>query len=209
MFEADEDTPDEDTPESLLLLRTAYAELRRSVDKLPHPLGVVLVRHYGLDGDEPETYAQIAEALGRKTSAIASISHRAHWQLGRLLRGPAPKPTGPLSREELQDLQQIAHGCPPTSFWRDVPVRLSARGLLVKTQEGWSVTERGAYVAHVSLADPFKPYRCQCRGAWAGCPLCGMAYHSHSYSRFYIPLRCSVCRGELEAANEQGPHLHG
>lgn len=201
---------DEDTPESLLLRRTAYAELRAAVAKLNPYEAEVVRRHFGLDGGEPETYPEMSVAMGRHKSSLSSTTQRALWHLGRLLK-PPPEPLPPgLDDEEAADLLQLAHDCPPLSWGARVLVNLSARGLVREGRDEerkWVVTERGAVTARFVNADPFKPYRCRCHGKWATCPVCRAVYHTHSLSGFYLPPRCKTCRGELEAANDQGPHL--
>lgn len=201
---------DEDTPESLLLRRTAYAELHAAVAKLNPYEAEVVRRHFGLGGGEPETYPEIGASMGRHKSSLASTTHRALWHLGRLLK-PPPEPLPPgLDAEEREDLLQLAHGCPPLSWGSRVLVNLSARGLVREgrgEERKWVVTERGAVAARFANSDPFKPYRCRCPGKWAACPLCGAVYHTHSFSGVYLPLRCKECRGEMEPANDQGHHF--
>lgn len=200
---------DEETPESALLRRTAYAELYAAVDKLNPYEAEVVRRHFGLDGEEPETYPEMSVAMGRHKSSLSSTAQRALWHLGRLLK-PTPEPPPPmLDDEEAADLLQLAHDCPPLSWGARVLVTLSSRGLVREgrgEERKWVVTERGAVTARFVNPEPFKLYRCRCHGKWAACPLCGAVYHTHSFSGVYLPLRCKECRGEMEPANDQGPH---
>lgn len=203
------------TAETLLLARTAYAELHTALAKLSPQEVEAVSRHFGLVG-EPETYEAIGASSGKTKSAVAATLRRALWRLHRLLRA-APEPLAPeLDAEERDDLRQIANECPPFAFRDEVRRRLVRRGLIRQKERNpdrlperlnWEATEKGAIVARLVEPNPFRPYRCLCAGKWTACPLCGETYHTHSMSGFWLPPRCKVCRGELDPANDQGLHF--
>jgi RNA polymerase sigma factor (sigma-70 family) len=58
------------SPEEDVFQSAEAARVRESVDRLPEPLRVTLIRRFGLDGSTPETQAEAARALGLARETI-------------------------------------------------------------------------------------------------------------------------------------------
>ncbi len=81
-------------PDEFVYAGQVRAETRALVDRLPSRLRLVIVAHYGLEGTEPESYAEIARTLGvtrqrvqqLHVDALLWLAHPAHsLALRRLL----------------------------------------------------------------------------------------------------------------------------
>lgn len=83
-----------ESPEATLVRREQLDRLRSALGGLPSRSREILVRHYGLDGREPQTYRAIAQAMGMREATVSYAAYTARIALRRALGtslNPNPK----------------------------------------------------------------------------------------------------------------------
>ena len=74
-----------------VVCRTEAAWLARAAGRLPEPAKQVLVRRYGLDGDDSASLADLSKELGLSQERLRKLQSYAERTLGeRYRRGDAP-----------------------------------------------------------------------------------------------------------------------